>query len=179
MNFLESEDPLHLCVSSKYSEVYVLACKCVEELLLNIYNEYKLFCHKMGRRCDPNLKVKRIEAFGKAEQSPNGNGNDKSAMDYFNQQFEQMLEINEAKTPKAEERKDQKFQETPKVNNIAGMHQTKLLMGKEESLIFNENNIRELFEQRGISFLEDKIDFCESVNRKKNEEVTTWKNSKN
>jgi len=37
----ESDEPLHLCVSAKYHEVYANACKYVEQLLCRIYEEYK------------------------------------------------------------------------------------------------------------------------------------------
>lgn len=37
----ESDEPLHLCVSAKYHEVYTNACKYVEQLLSRIYEEYK------------------------------------------------------------------------------------------------------------------------------------------
>jgi len=36
----ESNDPLHLCVSSKFLQVYEKACEYTEELLNNIYDQY-------------------------------------------------------------------------------------------------------------------------------------------
>jgi len=60
----ESEEPMHLCVSSKYLEVYNMACQLVEELLNNLYREYDNYCRKTGRKYHTSLKIKRIEAFG-------------------------------------------------------------------------------------------------------------------
>jgi len=60
----ESEEPMHLCVSSKYLEVYNMACQLVEELLNNLYREYDNYCRKSGRKYHTSLKIKRIEAFG-------------------------------------------------------------------------------------------------------------------
>jgi hypothetical protein len=55
---------MHLCVSSKYLEVYNMSCQLVEELLNNLYREYDSYCRKTGRRYQGMLKIKRIEAFG-------------------------------------------------------------------------------------------------------------------
>jgi hypothetical protein len=45
----ESQDPLHLCISAKTKEIYELACHLVEQLLVQIYEEYRKFCHVKGR----------------------------------------------------------------------------------------------------------------------------------
>jgi len=42
----ESSEPLNICVSSKYYEKYLIACNHVQELILNVYEEYKAFCEK-------------------------------------------------------------------------------------------------------------------------------------
>lgn len=42
-NNLESEEPLHLCVSSKYQEKYESACSLVEDLLKTVYGQYRSF----------------------------------------------------------------------------------------------------------------------------------------
>mmetsp|Transcript_6029 Transcript_6029/g.5372 ORF Transcript_6029/g.5372 Transcript_6029/m.5372 type:complete len:105 (-) Transcript_6029:1723-2037(-) len=62
---------MHLCVSSKYLEVYNMACQFVEELLTNLYKEYDVFCKKTNRMVDP-LSLKKIDAFG-SSQSKNNN----------------------------------------------------------------------------------------------------------
>jgi len=59
----ESDESLHLCVSSKYQELYYLACKLVEDLMLNLYEEYRKFCEKKGGNylLSPKLSIKKIE----------------------------------------------------------------------------------------------------------------------
>ena len=51
---------MHLCVSSKYSETFTIACKYVEELLRHIYDEYKGYCRKKGYK-EIELQVKKLE----------------------------------------------------------------------------------------------------------------------
>lgn len=48
-NNCESPEPLHLCVSSKYYEKYIEACKLVEKLLKDVYCEYNNYCRWKGR----------------------------------------------------------------------------------------------------------------------------------
>lgn len=62
-NERESDEPLHLCVSSQYHEKYIEACKLVEKLLKDIYREFNNFCSKRGR---PTKHYKII----KMENSP-------------------------------------------------------------------------------------------------------------
>ena len=57
----ESEEPLHLCVSSKYLEKYRKACWFVQELLINIYEEYKRYCERNGKKPLVNLTIQKIE----------------------------------------------------------------------------------------------------------------------
>lgn len=59
---------MHLCVSSKYFEVYNLACKYVEELLENVYQDYEEFCLK-HRRPIESLTIKRFEDHDEFEKS--------------------------------------------------------------------------------------------------------------
>jgi len=49
-----------LCVSSKYLDLFNLACKLVEELLQQLYEDYKKYCEKKGLN-NPQLEIKRIE----------------------------------------------------------------------------------------------------------------------
>ena len=44
----ESDEPLHLCVSSKYLDKYQYACELVEELLESVYEDYKKYCYRNG-----------------------------------------------------------------------------------------------------------------------------------
>jgi len=59
---------MHLCVSSKYFEVYNLACKYVEELLQRVYQDYETFCLKNGYRIEP-LSIKRFEDIDESDKT--------------------------------------------------------------------------------------------------------------
>ena len=58
---LESNDALHLCVSSKIYDKYIYACCLSQELISNIYEEYNKYCKKLGKTADMNLKIKKAE----------------------------------------------------------------------------------------------------------------------
>lgn len=45
----ESNDPLHLCISSRFFDKYKIACDSVQELILQVYEEYKKYCEKHKR----------------------------------------------------------------------------------------------------------------------------------
>ncbi|CAE7267948.1 khdc4 [Symbiodinium natans] len=51
-----SSDPLMLCVSSTEDAGHQEAVRLVEELLTDVHNQYREFCHSTGRRA-PNLEV--------------------------------------------------------------------------------------------------------------------------
>lgn len=59
----ESNEPLHLCVSSRYFDKYQLACNQLQELLLNVYDEYKRYCDKHRKHMAGKgpLKIKKSE----------------------------------------------------------------------------------------------------------------------
>ncbi len=57
----ESNEPLHLCISSKYYDKYLVACGHVQELILNVYEEYKRYCEKTRRDPKCDLQVKKLE----------------------------------------------------------------------------------------------------------------------
>jgi len=57
----ESDEPLHLCISSKYYEKYKTACILVQELIVNIYEEYKRFCERVHKTPISNLSLKKYE----------------------------------------------------------------------------------------------------------------------
>ena len=57
----ESNEPLHLCISSRYFDKYKLACNHVQELIMNVYEEYKRFCEKNRKEPRQELQVKKIE----------------------------------------------------------------------------------------------------------------------
>jgi hypothetical protein len=60
-NQQESEEPLHLCISSRYHEKYVLARHQAKELILNVYEDYKRFCDRTGKEPVVNLQIKLVE----------------------------------------------------------------------------------------------------------------------
>lgn len=59
-NNSESNDCLHLCVSSKYNRIFVLAIAEIENLLRKVYKDYSEYCVKKGR-ADPKIKLLKIE----------------------------------------------------------------------------------------------------------------------
>lgn len=42
----ESKEPLHLCISSRFYQQYMMACSQIEQLLLNVYEEFKKHCER-------------------------------------------------------------------------------------------------------------------------------------
>jgi len=54
-NQQESDEPLHLCVSSKYVEKYQQACQLVQELINSVYDEYKKYCQKTKQTPLPSI----------------------------------------------------------------------------------------------------------------------------
>ena len=57
----ESDEPLHLCISSKNTEEMKKACFLVDELLKKIHEEYKAFCEKNNIVPMSNEIATRIE----------------------------------------------------------------------------------------------------------------------
>jgi|TARA_B110000305_G_C19300231_1_gene568759 hypothetical protein len=60
----ESEDPLNLCISSKYKEKYDYACAEMETLLLQVYDEYRQFYRykpKKPTNYNTVLRIKKKE----------------------------------------------------------------------------------------------------------------------
>lgn len=53
---------MHLCVSSKYFEKYRKACNSVQELLINIYEEYKRYCERNNKFPVNNLTIQKMES---------------------------------------------------------------------------------------------------------------------
>ena len=62
----ESKEPLHLCISSRFFPQYMTACNKIEQLLLNVYEEYKKHCERQRRDIRPInpggiLQIKKYE----------------------------------------------------------------------------------------------------------------------
>lgn len=58
----ESEDPLNLCISSKYKDKFDYACREMEALLLKVYDEYYYFyLHKQRKPANWNKRLRIIK----------------------------------------------------------------------------------------------------------------------
>ena len=70
----ESDDPLHLCISSKHIDKYQLACGLVNDLINTVYEEYKKHCYKLNKT--PMQKIfRKIEEGISSRKSTSGYGN--------------------------------------------------------------------------------------------------------
>jgi len=49
-NQVESEDPLNICISSKYKDKYDYACGEMDKLLVRVYDEFKAFYRNKARK---------------------------------------------------------------------------------------------------------------------------------
>jgi hypothetical protein len=67
----ESDEPLHLCISAKNQEGMKKACECVNELLNNIYEDYKKHCLKIG--INPVSKIAKLIDGGNTNHKGNIN----------------------------------------------------------------------------------------------------------
>jgi hypothetical protein len=73
-NNQESDEPLHLCISSKFYDKYKNACTLVQELIINIYEEYKRFCERNHKTPISNLSIKKYEGISSNKDSISGTG---------------------------------------------------------------------------------------------------------
>ena len=55
----ESDEPLHLCISSKNIEEMNRACLLINNLLEKIYEDYKIYCYKNGLNPVPQIAIKQ------------------------------------------------------------------------------------------------------------------------
>lgn len=74
-NKLESDDPLHLCVSSKHYDKYQQACQLVQELLNSVFDEYKKFCQKANKTALQKIYVVKEEGISKKSNQGRDNNN--------------------------------------------------------------------------------------------------------
>jgi len=70
---LESDEPLHLCISSKFLDKYKQSCSLVQELINNVYEEYKRFCSKNCKLGVSKLKIKKEEGISSRKNTINKN----------------------------------------------------------------------------------------------------------
>ena len=62
---------MHLCISSKYFDKYKRACNLVQELIVNIYEEFKRFCDRNGRTPSTNLTILKDENISSKKNNNN------------------------------------------------------------------------------------------------------------
>lgn len=79
----ESDDQLHLCISSKNYDKYQHACQLAQELINSVHEEYKRFCHKMNKTPLQKIYVKKEE--GISRKSTQGNGLYNNNNNYYNE----------------------------------------------------------------------------------------------
>jgi hypothetical protein len=60
-NKAESDEPLHMCVSSRFLDKYQMACRHVQELIQQVYAQYADFCRARGLR-DPRISLRKSES---------------------------------------------------------------------------------------------------------------------
>jgi hypothetical protein len=65
----ESEEPLHLCISSKNIEEMNKACLLINDLLQKIYEDYKIYCYKKGITPIPQIAIKQNIIFSYRKNS--------------------------------------------------------------------------------------------------------------
>lgn len=70
-NNKESDEPLHLCVSSKMKDKYEFACALVQELITNVYEEYQRFCIRNSIVPTTNLSIKKEESVSSRKNTMN------------------------------------------------------------------------------------------------------------
>lgn len=77
---------LHLCISSKFYDKYKRACNLAQELIINVYEEFKRFCERNGRVPNNNLTIHKEENISCKKNSNNqiiSNNNYYHNSDYF------------------------------------------------------------------------------------------------
>ena len=65
----ESDEPLHLCISSKNIEEMNRACLLINNLLEKIYEDYKIYCYKNGLNPVPQIAIKQDIIFSYRKNS--------------------------------------------------------------------------------------------------------------
>jgi len=66
----ESDETLHLCISSKFLDRYNAACQLVNELVFTVYEEYKKYCEKTNRTPVPCLALRKEEGMSTRKNGP-------------------------------------------------------------------------------------------------------------
>jgi hypothetical protein len=98
-NNTESQDSLHLCISSKYQNNYLVAVVEIERLLRKVYQEFNDYCFKIGLP-RPNLQVLKVERVSgrSAVISPSRVAQLEAAVDVSEDDIEDLIDVrNEAR----------------------------------------------------------------------------------
>jgi hypothetical protein len=69
IKIIESEEPLHLCISSKFQDRYKFACNLVQELVASVYEEYKKYCAKINRIPVTCLAIRKEEGISSKKKN--------------------------------------------------------------------------------------------------------------
>jgi hypothetical protein len=72
---IESDEPLHLCVSSKFLDKYRIAGNLVQELMTNVYEEYKRFCERNCKVPVNNLTIQKEESISNRRSTGSNKNN--------------------------------------------------------------------------------------------------------
>jgi hypothetical protein len=64
----ESDEPLHLCISSKFPDRYKYACNLVQELVYSVYEEYKKYCTKTNKVTVSCLAIRKEEGMSNSRK---------------------------------------------------------------------------------------------------------------
>lgn len=76
----ESDDPLHLCISSKHFEKYQQACNLVQDLINTVHEEYKKHCYKFNKTPIPKVYKKIEEGISRKSTQGYNNGTNMNHM---------------------------------------------------------------------------------------------------
>jgi len=74
-NQVESEDPLNICISSKYKDKYDYACGEMDKLLIRVYDEFKAFYRNKARKpvnYYQELRLKKAATITRPKLYPDG-----------------------------------------------------------------------------------------------------------
>lgn len=76
---VESEDPLNICISSKYKDKYDYACNEMDHLLVKVYDEFKVFYRNKTRKPHnyyQDMRLKKVETVTKPKMYGDGEYDD-------------------------------------------------------------------------------------------------------
>jgi hypothetical protein len=94
---MESDDPLNLCISSKYKEKYDYACSEMEMLLKQVYEQFKTFYRYKQRKpanWGKDLKIQKEETVTRPKMIDEyGEEEEPEAVQYNPMQINQFMQF--------------------------------------------------------------------------------------